>query len=1047
MRDGGSGPKRSKMSSYATPKLATSANGDQDSHRNRLSVASDGSPRYAASIATSARPRLSAKPIMTSKIPLPTLSRSPSPLAKATNKPRKPADRRSIPWPPSRKAPSPLSQETKSPVSMTPANANVHKPLPSAPVAQFVNPTSPPKVSRTLVDATVSTTPKDEEWPVISPENVSKSHSRPPSRPSSRALSANNPYAKYVTGSRQIETIQRRDASGGSANTHASTITNEDIALSVLKHPRRSAPEEVRRHASSEHRQSNVMRPSAIGHAISTPHNEAVQSPLTHKLKANGDGAKAAVDHTQQSNKSTIFIPLKKQPVGKTEKALSPITSGMPIVRRRSFRPGSTKWPSLDDSCSTQPGQNDGEQMTAPINSQTNVADIYPDLAHSHRSISLPQKTANNSGVDSASETSSFEEESKFREVVTSSGDRIRNLSTHNLRAGVGPVLRIAGDADSVIMGRSASTPDLPMLPDTSSQNSSGKMSFASLAGRISRQTMSITGNKRARSATPASAEVPPIIGSPTRVPPIRAMQPSRKFSADRMSKTSSASSSRQFVVPRKLSGLGDRRPGNFSSHRKSSVPTSVLQASGRSKVASIKVPLEVSGPAPPAPSQIPSGSGSRPIGIRKRAPIRSYIRETANDDPLSEAEETFLDGLVGISTPGEAADVTPPSNERFTFHPSNGTRATPPSSVRFATPASNGTRATPPSSGRIATSVRFTTPPDKARLTVPPRASSIVPRNTKMNTGNMTGTIAARKSSTAVSVTTDGGAPPTESRPISSASHLNFQVAPDEVNGESGENQEPAHETGKLRLKRSIRNLFPKRDCKNANAAKPNETKRMSMTGNALARRFRSSANASKPSLPDEMAAKPEEKHAPKPANGANVDAGHHARSAIPKLKASASSSEDQSAMRPEASATRSAARPATMSDAPELIDKLIQKADSFPEDSEERMRGIQIAQVRNSLYHHSLVMMQILTWWEQAIVNVIDMTQLAMIASEKAQKQARDAALCSEGVGMAVQSLVNALGMAGTLDDETTRDILELCHNAGFTLDREDGGHATKK
>jgi hypothetical protein len=46
------------------------------------------------------------------------------------------------------------------------------KPLPSPPVAQIINPSSPPKVSRTLIDATVAGTPTEQQYPVLRPENV-----------------------------------------------------------------------------------------------------------------------------------------------------------------------------------------------------------------------------------------------------------------------------------------------------------------------------------------------------------------------------------------------------------------------------------------------------------------------------------------------------------------------------------------------------------------------------------------------------------------------------------------------------------------------------------------------------------------------------------------------------------------------------------------------------------------------------------------------------------------------------------------------------------
>jgi hypothetical protein len=49
------------------------------------------------------------------------------------------------------------------------AGPALDKPLPSPPVAQVVNPMSPVKVSRTLVDAENAGTPTSEQYPAIAP--------------------------------------------------------------------------------------------------------------------------------------------------------------------------------------------------------------------------------------------------------------------------------------------------------------------------------------------------------------------------------------------------------------------------------------------------------------------------------------------------------------------------------------------------------------------------------------------------------------------------------------------------------------------------------------------------------------------------------------------------------------------------------------------------------------------------------------------------------------------------------------------------------------
>ncbi|KAJ4333550.1 hypothetical protein N0V95_009395 [Ascochyta clinopodiicola] len=62
----------------------------------------------------------------------------------------------------------PLSSDSN---KMTPS-MSCNKPLPSPPIAQLVNPQSPPKAQRTLVDAEAGS-PTEDEWPILQPENIS----------------------------------------------------------------------------------------------------------------------------------------------------------------------------------------------------------------------------------------------------------------------------------------------------------------------------------------------------------------------------------------------------------------------------------------------------------------------------------------------------------------------------------------------------------------------------------------------------------------------------------------------------------------------------------------------------------------------------------------------------------------------------------------------------------------------------------------------------------------------------------------------------------
>ena len=88
----------------------------------------------------------------------------------------------------------PLKPATSTPRIVSSDNRD--KPLPSPPVAQLVNLSSPAKANRTLVDATVSGTPPGEVWPVLKPESVPSAPCRRESRENKSTIPKPNPNAK-----------------------------------------------------------------------------------------------------------------------------------------------------------------------------------------------------------------------------------------------------------------------------------------------------------------------------------------------------------------------------------------------------------------------------------------------------------------------------------------------------------------------------------------------------------------------------------------------------------------------------------------------------------------------------------------------------------------------------------------------------------------------------------------------------------------------------------------------------------------------------------
>jgi hypothetical protein len=116
------------------------------------------------------------------------------------------------------------------------------KPLPSPPVAQVVDPNSPPKASRTLVDAFTSS-PTLREWPVLAPENIpprlSSKRSSLPTR--SAVNSGARTPSKGKEGSRVKRLSWHSSASGSSSGT-GPILTISDDADAIILGQRDSIP-------------------------------------------------------------------------------------------------------------------------------------------------------------------------------------------------------------------------------------------------------------------------------------------------------------------------------------------------------------------------------------------------------------------------------------------------------------------------------------------------------------------------------------------------------------------------------------------------------------------------------------------------------------------------------------------------------------------------------------------------------------------------------------------------------------------------------------
>jgi hypothetical protein len=92
----------------------------------------------------------------------------------------------------------------------SPLFADYNKPLPSTPFARIVDPYSPLKAQRTLIDAE-TTVPSIEQWPVLRPHNTADSASTPPTDKKQQVWSTSD----QLTAWRTVTTPIKYDTKGG----------------------------------------------------------------------------------------------------------------------------------------------------------------------------------------------------------------------------------------------------------------------------------------------------------------------------------------------------------------------------------------------------------------------------------------------------------------------------------------------------------------------------------------------------------------------------------------------------------------------------------------------------------------------------------------------------------------------------------------------------------------------------------------------------------------------------------------------------------------
>ncbi|KAF2259793.1 hypothetical protein CC78DRAFT_591377 [Lojkania enalia] len=952
------GPKPAKLQSFKT-NPSTPVNARTVTSRKRATVSSKGSPRYAAHTVSSSQGKMSSK--TTSKIPLraPTpssLSRSVVADKVAAHRLSQPvAQRDGLKSP--RSTLLPLSPPVSSPRSV--ASANLNKPLPSPPVAQVVKSMSPAKAARTLVDADVLGTPLPEDWPALQPDTNPSA--------GSILLSAKNPYAKYVNKDNDNSSFawhirsnghgeQECSATGGHGGywgTDNLEASKGEQNSSVILDQEPRDPQAVA-----------VGTADMTTHAISTLHGEALDSPLAYKYVSNAHETRLVDNPQSSSNKSSIPVPARGSSIQGTQKTL---------IRAPSVRPGSTKWPLLNSNI--------------PADSKlSGVGGSEPKSSNEEQSIhtfhtSLTEQ--NSKGSMSLSEMTTAIHPKLEQEEGLDSGNRVKRLSNHSINSGLGPILKIAEEADSVIFGKSSPMSETPPFPNSTSRRLSQERSFSALAGRISRQSMSVSVGKRSRSVTPQSFHAG-ITGYP-RVNPIRSMQPSRKGSTEFDSKSSSATT----IASRgSASVLRKQKNGELSQLKEVSEMKSPVLASPNSENFPDMSIYRNKGILSIPPDSIPAIRLENGVGLASTKTIDLRRCSAMLDSDNSSVGGSFRGPDRSSTSHGSSVDATlyqlSDRGSRCGQSDTIGPQFTAPTTV-VGPQHSDSHRGHP----KVSVTVTSMTE-DKARTLRQRPYSAVIQKRS------------VRRSSS--------------------------QIVPTEPKVDNGKDNKD--EPAKVRLKRSFRNIFHKRNDKaNTDTSQSSETKRLSVTmaGSSFVKRLRSSANLSKPTLSKDtgFALPPASRPASATALGPNLQ----------NMKVT---DRDVYSSPPDFSF-------ATRPDTPGIIRDLIGQVKDLPEGSEDRLRGLQIAQVCHALYHHTSAMKELVLTQKvkQAVVHAVEMGQQARLSAHKAKKHARDAQICSEAAKLAVQNLLNMCETGFSV--ETRECIMDLCRRVGSSVAVEQHFSAT--
>ncbi|KAF2177667.1 hypothetical protein K469DRAFT_719593 [Zopfia rhizophila CBS 207.26] len=656
-----------------------------------------------------------------------------------------------------------------------------------------------------------------------------------------------------------------------------------------------------------------------------------LDSRLARKQGPKGPTEPAFLASSPPAKKSSIPVPARGSSLGGTQS---------PPPQPKLARPGSTKWPLLDTGFSSrlkslktvQSGLENDDALRAKSADEGDAARIAESVDTYHTTLSQQPSDASNSSSNLSRE-SSLEEAPEQEEEL---GTRIKRLSNHSLHSGLGPVLTISLEADGIILGNSSPVPEVPALPTETSENVPRNRSISALSGRISRERIISSFGKNPRSRTPQPSEARAGGKESRKITPIRQMKPSRNGSPESISNIPSPTMThaqdltdtvKRFVLQASYqrnkpgssqsSSISETFPNSHGVYRTKESPELVFGPTDHSSARQSLVPPPVT-----------------PKSKLRRTSIASMSSKGGHDSSLltaSSANNVLSDGK------SLEADKTNPSTLPAG---SQGNHASLNEFAAFEFPLS--------------------LPSQAARS----RPISQQSRPTKMVP--------------AVCITPDQIPVSIDCRMASDFDPSQMRDSKSSILSSPRKPKERGDDPTKVKLKRSLRNIFQKRDGKDmaepSRPAEGNKRTSLPMTGNStIAKRFRSSTYMSKASSPP---------------RGTQIKP-------------------------PGSPKTNMSSSPSTRSPTPSFVRELINEMNALPSDSAQRLKTLDIA---------------------QAVVQVVKTTKHAEISAQKAAQHARDAEHYANTAQIALHKVQSLVGR----NVRSLEGIKALIHHSGAASHR---------